>query len=276
MKRMSGLFLLIAQSVFLTSAAIDAHTDQVHALVINNDRMTKRLPGAQDIDDELFDALNRHCGDDCCSNSCVGVTGPTGPAGDPGASGATGVTGATGATGETGATGLAGPVGPPGPPGFPGEPGATGATGATGAGAINVFGGYFTGNFTFVTNPAPIPFIADQVPPVGGIVHPFLGDFAQFQLPNTGTYEIQWIVPYIPDGAINDVISIALLNVTTATFYLPNPMEATLNGTGALDTLSGSAFITATAGDVISLTIGFALGAQVSVVAPSIQIKQIN
>lgn len=166
----------------------------------------------------------------------TGATGATGPGDGPtGPAGATGVTGATGATGVTGLTGLTGLGGVTGATGVTGLTGATGATGLTGATGVDGGG-------------AIIPFAANAVPLVSGIVGADLG-FAPASTPVIlGVTELGWRVSR--DGtitslaaAISGIIGVlpALTSVDITVLLNGAPTALVLNFTGnGADDIAGS------------------------------------
>lgn len=128
-----------------------------------------------------------------------------GNTGATGATGATGNTGNTGAQGNTGNTGMTGMTGSTGMTGNTGDRGATGSVlalgrfyGLAGSGASGASGN--TGTDSYLT---PIP-AGSAVPfPLNG---PNTGiprlTTSTFQLPNIGTYALNWVVPVVEAGQL--------------------------------------------------------------------------
>lgn len=211
------------------------------------------------------------------STGRTGFTGPTGvsprgPTGGTGPTGSTGRTGFTGPTGSTGATGATGGTGGTGPTGPTGATGATGGTGLTGDIGFNTYINSYndiaaetTGNYNVVFGNTTV---SDGIVNLGGSPE-------QFQVPNTGIYNIGWTLTLQQNVASS--FTITLINVTTGLPILPNPntiqeFEDSENGT---ETISGQTIAALAANDIIMLQITTTSETTYQVINPTLFINQI-
>lgn len=152
---------------------------------------------AQALDDLVdFSAANevvsKHHKSSSSSSSCE-----TGPRGETGKTGKTGKRGKTGKTGKRGKTGHRGPKGHHGNSGSGGGVGSQGLTGPTGpAGPALNFADFFAlmpgDNSATVAPDSAVLFPQDG--PTNGVITRVGSSFSEFNLPNIGTYKIEFQV----------------------------------------------------------------------------------
>jgi hypothetical protein len=156
-----------------------------------------------------------------CLTGPQGPTGPTGPAGERGATGSIGAQGPAGpvgpagirgATGSTGAQGLAGPAGVQGPQG----PAGTSSGGAAAVASAYTQNAPQTINSINNTVFTPITFAVNEFTPIG-IVHPVSGNTAQFEVLETGYYDVSWTFTAITTIEVPIFGTVELFNVRTST-----------------------------------------------------------
>lgn len=118
-----------------------------------------------------------------------------------------------------------GPQGPPGPPGPPG----------------NVVDNYIScyGDIQAAGDNTPLYFNHDQAPPKG-IVHPFEGNEARFQV-SGGVYYISWTLT--ATNAVNDYLSLTIFNVSTHQPFPKIPEYAANLAANTTQILSGQTIV---------------------------------
>ena len=178
----------------------------------------------------------------------TGPSGPRGPIGPQGPAGPTGATGATGAVGPQGPIGLTGPQGPAGPTGATGATGAVGPQGPIGptgpqgpAGTADAI--YATSTISTVASDSIIPLTINTLSPASTMS---VVDNA-VNITQDGTY----LVSYFANGSTatdNFGISLYRNGVEIAGESVLENIAA-----GDITSISKTALITASAGDLISV-----------------------
>lgn len=157
--------------------------------------------------------------------------------------------GPVGPRGHRGHRGPAGPQGPQGPAGSQGPQGPAGALVSNYASAASDIQAIILTGAKF-----PIDFPDNLVPPVG-IVHPYQSSDSQFQIVDSGIYQISWTVPVEWDVDLKNEVELYLYDATTSTFFLPSPISK-----GAFDDITGSTtgtrFMTLSGQTIVQLSTG--------------------
>jgi BclA-like protein/collagen triple helix repeat protein len=172
----------------------------------------------------------------------TGDTGPIGPTGDTGPIGPTGDTGPIGPTGDTGPIGPTGDTGPIGPTGDTGPIGPTGDTGPTGTLNITTYGYVYelaTVADATVVGGADVPFSNNG--PLSGVTH--TAGTTTVTVPTTGTYKINYYVNLT--AGVGSAIAIAVNGTVDASTNVTSLV--------AVGEISGTAMLSLTAGDVLTL-----------------------
>lgn len=179
-----------------------------------------------------------------------------------------------GPPGQDGSNGATGPAGPAGPPGAAGTEGPQGPEGPEGPGGALSFASAFIPFDQDVVGGGfhPITFTNILTPPTG-IVYPFAGNNAQFQVQSTGVYLIGWTMTFF--SATSQIISVDVFNVTSGTMIPPSSFQDQNVAPGdILETISGQVLTPLVAGDVISLVV--TTSAAMQVIRPSFFIMQVS
>jgi hypothetical protein len=207
-----------------------------------------------------------------------GAVGPVGPVGPAGADGAVGPVGPVGPQGPAGADGAVGPVGPVGPAGVDGAVGAQGPQGPAGAdGAVGPQGpagngiaafGYFYNTTAEALLLIPTPVTLDSSGPTSNISN--IPGTAAIIFNSAGIYK----VTYLFNGTVTLGSQIGLTLNGIPVFGSTYSMPPVVGGSE----LTGQAYITVAAGDVLNLTgAGVTLAQQLpGQVNASITIEQIG
>ncbi len=164
-------------------------------------------------------------------NSVTGVTGPIGPTGLDGVAGTNGATGATGPTGATGVAGLS-------------PTGATGAQGVTGPAAALLslnFAHVFTQGIHIINVGSPIVF--DQQTVISGAAISYNSLTGIFTINTTGSYLVLYGANVYSHG---DRIAIKQNAVVVTATEISSGQQFN-------ELITGSAYMSLTAGDQISL-----------------------
>ena len=153
-----------------------------------------------------------------------------------------------GSVGATGATGATGPSG--------GETGSTGATGATGSQFSNVASVYqlaLTAQNVPTGALTPVHFPYTQITSAA-ISHPVSDDDTKFQVHNSGTYLIEWSFTITPEGGPS-VVDVSLADVTTGTFFAPDPQEVASAASGSSQNTSHHVVLALQANQILQLQV---------------------
>jgi len=120
------------------------------------------------------------------------------------------------------------PTGPPGPPGPQGPPG----------NLISNYGAaYGEPQNIFAKNSyLAVEFGHEQTYPVG-VVHPVEGNLTRFEVTNSGIFHIGW--SFTASSSVDDVVSIALFNISTLSSVQPSPLGIATVGRNTTQILSG-------------------------------------